>query len=269
MRRTRSRQARRSVVSGQTTPNRNGLVTDVDTSPPSIAEAARSSRARRRTTHRPVISKCETAGRREIHRLRAPGGSRGRVAGVAPRLAGRVLQSSARSPVTGGARSDRVPSPCRAVGASDRDLRHEHKWAEALLRACVTDGASFGAAPRRSAGAPTLTGPLTSSVRRRRGSSRDALSDGRSPCTSFACGEARRPRCAVASLAWLDHVWPPPGTGLEPVGFLSVDGGRGDRTPKGFRLACFRDRCRRQPSACPSKAERVGDDPTRPVGSPG
>src|ERR1051325_1807403 len=33
MRRTRSRQARRSVVSGQTTPNRNGLVTDLDTSP--------------------------------------------------------------------------------------------------------------------------------------------------------------------------------------------------------------------------------------------
>ena len=44
-------------MSGQTTPNRNGLVTDLDTSPPSIAEAARSSCTRRRTTHRPVASK--------------------------------------------------------------------------------------------------------------------------------------------------------------------------------------------------------------------
>src|SRR3954452_5409072 len=34
MRRTRSRHAGRSAVSGQTTPNRNGLVVGLDTSPP-------------------------------------------------------------------------------------------------------------------------------------------------------------------------------------------------------------------------------------------
>src|SRR5919108_6024965 len=40
MRRTRSRHARTSVVSGQTTPNRNGLVTDLDTSPPRLPKQA-------------------------------------------------------------------------------------------------------------------------------------------------------------------------------------------------------------------------------------
>src|SRR4029450_13992212 len=71
MRRTRSRQARRSVMSGQTTPNRNGLVTDLDTFLLRLPKR-RAHRGLGDAQHIAQSSlKCETAGRREIHRLRA------------------------------------------------------------------------------------------------------------------------------------------------------------------------------------------------------
>ncbi len=78
----------------------------------------------------------------------------------------------------------------------------------------------------------------SSSGRRRGGSSRGALSDGRSPCISVACIAVRTARCAVASLALLDHVLATPRTGLQPVGFRSIGGGEGSN-PLGLRSPVF------------------------------
>jgi hypothetical protein len=101
--------------------------------------------------------------------------------------------------------------------------------------------------PPRGVGSRRRDRLATSSGRRRGGSSRGAPSDGRSSCTSSACTAARRARCAVASPALLDHVWPLLGRGLNPSAVVRLAEGERIEPPRGLRLACFRDRCRRQP----------------------
>jgi hypothetical protein len=139
-------------------------------------------------------------------------------------------------------------TPARRAKAAGERSRPGAGLAAELTGSVVVCG---DAAARDARAREPLAPPFfaSSSGRRRGGSSRGALSDGRSPCISVACIAVRTARCAVASLALLDHVWPLLERGFNPSAFARLAGER-DRTP----WACARLFARQvsPTTACPS-----------------